>query len=408
MSADWSPLYLALIHLLSTVISGTLLYKCLVLLAANLLAVSNYLFLDRIADERGWPALMTLILLASPISPLMERFANLPSSIAAYFGLAFFLLGLRFLLNKPPVTHVGFAMFPTVLASLFRPEYFVAVIWVFLYGAYSCWRYGARRRFDGGRGVTVASASVLASAGLYLHYGLPIASYGRGLFAFGQHYSVRFCDTYPAVCGASNGWADWEKWFALSFGPGNVSLSHMLAANPNAFLSHVSLNFLQLVATVLSMGFAVPVYMARTVAFKAVFACISAVAVGFVLLRVRRAVPTLRRLDPYFLLCAGFSLLPFCASCILAYPRIHYAVPLVDAVILLTVRVGGTGGETQPEWDALWGLVRRLWGRLFNPRTDCQSVQPGASPAVRTRSGNRLNDAQKRTNRPLRSAQGHP
>jgi hypothetical protein len=232
MSADWSPLYLALIHLLSTVISGTLLYKCLVLLAANLLAVSNYLFLDRIADERGWPALMTLILLASPISPLMERFANLPSSIAAYFGLAFFLLGLRFLLNKPPVTHVGFAMFPTVLASLFRPEYFVAVIWVFLYGAYSCWRYGARRRFDGGRGVTVASASVLASAGLYLHYGLPIASYGRGLFAFGQHYSVRFCDTYPAVCGASNGWADWEKWFALSFGPGNVSLSHMLAANP--------------------------------------------------------------------------------------------------------------------------------------------------------------------------------
>jgi len=350
MSADWSPLYLALIRLLSMVISDTgLLYKCLVLLAANLLAISNYLFLDGIADERGWPALMTLILLASPISPLMARFANLPSSIAAYFGLAFFLLGLRFLLNKPPVTYVGFAMFLTVLASLFRPEYFAAVIWVFLYGAYSCWRYGARRRFDGARGVMVASASVLASAGLYLHYGLPVASYGRGLMVFGQHYSVRFCDTYPAVCGGSNGWADWEKWLALSFGPGSGSLLRMLAANPNAFLSHVSLNFLQLVATVLSMGFAIPVYMARTVGVKAVFACVSVAAVGFVLPRLRRAVPTLRRLDPYFLLCAGLSMLPFCASCMLAYPRIHYAVPLVDAVILLTVRVGGMESDTGPE-----------------------------------------------------------
>jgi len=106
-------------------------------------------------------------------------------------------------------------------------------------------------RRDGGERLGVGECRIV------LHYGLPIASYGRGLFAFGQHYSVRFCDTYPAVCGAAMG-GRLGKWFALSFGPGNVSLSHMLAANPNAFLSHVSLNFLQLVATVLSMGFAVP------------------------------------------------------------------------------------------------------------------------------------------------------
>lgn len=348
LSPDWSPMYLDWVRFIHHFIDSNIQIYCMTAIIATIfLALMTYITLYIISKSSQIAFFLALLLFFSPVSPIMAHFSDLPSSIIIYYALSFFLMGIAILVRFENKLISIFSVVCFIIASLFRPEFVAAVVFVLFYFVWIIFiKMNDLKKIQniGKHSILKNVLILLPTLGiiifLYKHYGLPIPSSGRSILAFGQHFAVRYCQSYKNICIAMdiNQWVDWKKILPLSFSlyDQKITFLNLFINNPTAIITHVSLNFIQALASIFSLGFFIPLFIFNSIAWKIVGLITGCLAVTFL---VKYSLYYKKQLflvkNPRIALLIVFSCVPSTLAALLFFPRIHYIALIVYALLIL-------------------------------------------------------------------------
>ncbi len=352
LSPDWSPMYLDWVRFINWLRdfigfngafndSTALVYAILFIIAVIFLALSTFIALFIISKSNRTTFFLSLLLFFSPVSPIVGHFADLPSSIIIYYALSFFLIGISIVVCFENKIFSVLAVLCFVIASLFRPEFFASVVFIVLYFAWIFYPKIKRLNLKNALIlVLVLGITIL----LYHHYGLPIPSSGRSVLAFEQHFAVRYCENYKNICIALdiNQWTDWKEILPLSFSvyDQKITLFNLFINNPTAVITHISVNFIQAAADIISLGFFIPLFIFNPIVWKLIGLIMGFLAVIFLVkqgIHYKKSVFLVHYSNISAMII--FSCIPSILSAILFFPRIHYLAMIVYVLLILVCPV---------------------------------------------------------------------
>lgn len=362
LSPDWSPMYLDWVRLIHHFIDSNIQIYCVILIIAVIfLALMTYITLFIISKSNQIAFFLALLLFFSPVSPIMAHFSDLPSSMIIYYALSFFLMGIAILVRFENKIVSVFSIVFFVVASLFRPEFLAAVIFVLFYFVWVIFTnvnnskqlpdITSRRLLKG----LLCSLFILGIITiLYRYYGLPIPSSGRSILAFGQHFAVRYCQNYKNICIALdiNQWIDWKKILPLSFSlyDQKITFLNLFINNPTAIITHVSINFIQTLTSIFSLGFFMPLFIFNSIAWKIVGLITGTLAViGLIKYSIYYKKQLFLVQKPGIALFIVLSCIPSILAALLFFPRIHYIALIVYALLILICPVKLNNREHAPD-----------------------------------------------------------
>lgn len=363
LSPDWSPMYLDWVRFVHHFIDSKIHIYCVILVIAVIfLALMTYITLYSISKSNRTSFFLSLLLFYSPVSPIVAHFSDLPSSIIMYYALSFFLLGMITLVSFKNKIESVFAVVCFAIASLFRPEFFAFSVFSVIYFIGSSVTKMAHLKgiylmaplLKKLKNVLILSVAMSVIILLYKHYGIPIPSEDRSILAFEQHFAVRYCESYKNICMALdlNQWVDWKQIFPLSFSvyDQKITFLNLFVNNPTAVVAHVSINFIQTLAGIFSLGFFMPLFIFNPVSWKITGLITGILAVIFL---VKYSMYYKKRLflfqNSSIALLILFSCIPSILSAVLFFPRIHYIALIVYALVIVICPVVSLHRSNQ--WD---------------------------------------------------------
>ncbi len=335
---DWSPMYLDWVRLIHCFIySETQIYCILYIIAVIFLSLMTYSVLYIISKSPTMTFFLSLLLFFSPVSPIIAHFSDLPSSIIMYYGISFFMLGMSCLIYYEKRIGQLFAIVCFVIASLLRPEFFIAVILILSYFIGIAFVY---IRIFSYRWYILFLTLLGVTMFLYHHYGLPIPFQSRSILAFGQHFAVRYCENYKNMCMTLNinQWVSWRKILPLAFSvyDQKITFFNLFMNNPTAIINHISMNFIQTFAGIFSLGFFIPLFI-----FNSIFWIIMGLITGtivfifFIKFNMHYKKQLFLFKQPLIALLIIISCIPSIFASIVFFPRIHYIALIVYTLIIL-------------------------------------------------------------------------
>jgi len=224
------------------------------------------------------------------------------------------------------------AAFTVLLVSYTRPEFFLSFIILGLLYAFMVFK-----SIHGKRGLPGASGHVvfvLACLSLIGYWGSPIGSGSRDMWAFAQHYSLRWVEWSND---SRNPWADWRDIIVNDFGDATTPIE-AVKNNPPAVMKHVSSNLKDLQATFKSrfMNYYPRNYqLALVLNIALILVLVEKIFTvrGYPLNKITRRIRRDITQHSFMMALAAVILLPSLLSLSLIYPRDHYI--LIPGVICL-------------------------------------------------------------------------
>lgn len=312
MSADWSPFFLVTLRLFYSLI-GVGFYHWYVFLLGFLFSLFFYLGIKIKVASPTLSMVLTLLFIFSPFSIFFVNDGNPPSSIAMYLAVLFWMVGDQlYNARLPAIPRVFLLMFFLMLASFSRPEFFYVFIFYVVRVLLMCSKSVKKGGLFG------LLAFMIVGLPVYYYVGLPVADSSRIVFAYSQHFALRFCLVYTNYCKDINPWVNWQEITGYAY-LHSETLFSMLSTNLAATLGHIFYNLIETTVLILSFGYLLPLFSDNLV-IKSVMLAVPVCLISLVVLG--NCSKLLNRHIGFNLLLAA----PFLIYCSLLFPRIHYIV----------------------------------------------------------------------------------